>query len=279
VALLLPAGLVAAKLADEARDQAARLRQSADGNAPTLGERFPWLGARVAWLDEHFDVRGQVRRLAEAAAGYAAAVVSATAVAAVEFLIVLFLLFYLFRDRGVLERGARGLVPLAPAETDAVFARVAVTVRATVYGRLAVSFVQGVLGGLMFWWLGLPAPVLWGTVMAVLSVVPVLGAFVVWVPAAAGLLIDGHWVKALVLAGWGAAVIGAADNVLYPLLVGKEVRLHPVPVFVAILGGLVAFGAAGVVIGPVVFAATDALLDVWRRRTAGGRPAEAGAAG
>ena len=84
-----------------------------------------------------------MRRLAGAAAGFVARVVSATAVAAVEFLIVLYLLFYLFRDRGALDRGLRGLVPLAPAETDAVFARVAATVRATVYGRLAVAAVQG----------------------------------------------------------------------------------------------------------------------------------------
>jgi len=97
---------------------------------------------------------------------------------------------------------------------------------------------------------------------------------VVWVPAAAALLLVGRWGAPLFLAGWGTLVIGLVDNLLYPALVGDKVRLHTVPVFIAIVGGLAAFGAAGVVLGPVVFAVTDALLDVWRRRTAGG-PARA----
>lgn len=125
---------------------------------------------------------------------------------------------------------------------------------------------QGVLGGLMFWVLGLPSPLLWGTVMALLAVLPVLGAAIVWVPAALYLLLEGSPEKALILAAWGGIFVALIDNVLYPIIIKNRLRLHTVPVFIAVIGGLVAFGAAGVVLGPVVLAITVALADVWRQR-------------
>jgi predicted PurR-regulated permease PerM len=151
---------------------------------------------------------------------------------------------------------------------------VADTIHATIFGTLAVAAVQGALGGLVFWWLGLPAPILWGAVMGLLAIVPVLGAFVVWLSAAIFLASSGQWGKAVFLTLWGTVVVGLIDNLLYPILVGKRLRLHTVPVFFAIVGGLAVFGAAGVILGPVILALTDAILEIWRRRTAGGRPAE-----
>jgi predicted PurR-regulated permease PerM len=130
----------------------------------------------------------------------------------------------------------------------------------------------------MFWVLGLPAAVLWGAVMAVLAIIPVLGAFIVWVPAALFLVLEGSWGKALILAGWGGLVVSLIDNLLYPVLVGKRLRLHTLPVFIVIVGGLTLFGSAGIVLGPVTLAITVALVEIWRRRTAGGRPAESSAA-
>jgi predicted PurR-regulated permease PerM len=108
---------------------------------------------------------------------------------------------------------------------------VADTIHATVFGTLTVAAVQGVLGGLIFWWLGLPAPILWGAVMALLAIVPVLGAFVVWLPVAIFLAASGQWGQAVILALWGTVVVGLIDNLLYPMLVGKRLRLHTVPVF------------------------------------------------
>ncbi len=148
------------------------------------------------------------------------------------------------------------------------------TIYATIYGTVAVALVQGALGGLMFWWLGLPAPLLWGKVMALLAIVPIFGAFVVWIPAAIFLALEGSWGKALILVAWGGIVIALIDNLLYPSLVGNKLRLHTVPVFIAIVGGLAVFGAAGVVLGPVTLALAVALIDIWRRRTAGGGAAE-----
>jgi predicted PurR-regulated permease PerM len=110
--------------------------------------------------------------------------------------------------------------------------------------------------------------------MALLSLVPMAGSFVVWFPTAVVFALHGDWTRALVLAVWGAAVIGLIDNLLYPLLVGREMRLHTLPVFFAIVGGMLVIGASGIILGPVLLAVTVTLLDVWRARTVAGRPAE-----
>lgn len=103
--------------------------------------------------------------------------------------------------------------------------------------------------------------------MGLLAVVPVFGAFVVWIPAAAFLALDGRWGPALILSVWGSVVIGGIDNVLYPVLVGNRLRLHTIPAFVSIVGGLIVFGGSGVILGPMVVTVTLALLEIWRART------------
>ena len=102
--------------------------------------------------------------------------------------------------------------------------------------------------------------------MAFLAILPVMGAAIVWIPAALFLLLEGSWEKALLLTAWGGIVIALIDNVIYPILVKDRLRLHTVPVFIAMLGGLVVFGTAGVVLGPVVLVLTFALIEIWRRR-------------
>lgn len=127
---------------------------------------------------------------------------------------------------------------------------------------------QGTLGGLVFWWLDLPSPLLWGVVMGLLSMLPMLGTALVWVPAAGFLALSGDVDKALILVAFGTFIIGVVDNLLYPLLVKGPMRLHTVPVFIAVLGGLFAFGATGIVLGPLILAVALALLDIWQRRMA-----------
>lgn len=236
--------------------------------------RNPRLGAAVATLEQQGNVGSQLQGIAAEVGKRVSQVLTGSAWAVVELLLTLFVLFYFFRDRRDALGTLRSLVPLSERESDEVFKRVSDTIHATIYGTLVVAAVQGTLGGLMFWWLGLPAPILWGAVMALLAVVPVLGAFVVWVPAAIFLAASGQLGKAALLTAWGGIVVGMIDNLLYPMLVGKRLRLHTVPVFFAIVGGLTVFGAAGLVLGPVVLALTDAILDIWRRRTAHGQPAE-----
>jgi predicted PurR-regulated permease PerM len=239
-------------------------------------ERNPSLAPAVKWIEQHLDLRGEVQQAADAITSRIPSFLTGSAWALAELLVTLFVLFYLFRDKQRVLGAVRHVLPLSDTEVKEMFSRISDTIHATVYGTVIVALVQGVLGGLMFWWLGLPTPMLWGVVMALLAIVPVLGAFVVWVPAAIFLALEGNWGKALILTGWGGIVIALIDNLLYPILVGTKLRLHTVPVFIAIIGGLTVFGAAGVILGPVVFAVALGLIDVWRRRTAHGRAAENG---
>jgi predicted PurR-regulated permease PerM len=236
--------------------------------------KLPGVGMVLSSLDQQANLGGQVQGMTKDLGERMAKAVAGSAWAIAELLLTLFVLFYLFRDRAKVLDFLRSLVPLSKRETNQVFGRVSDTIHATIYGTLVVAMVQGTLGGLMFWWLGLPAPLLWGAVMALLAIVPVLGAFVVWIPAAVFLASSGQWGKALILTAWGGIVVALVDNLLYPILVGKRLRMHTVPVFFSILGGLAVFGAAGLVLGPVILAVTDAILDIWTRRTAHGKAAE-----
>lgn len=197
-------------------------------------------------------------------------VVTGTIWLVMQFFITFMTLFFFFRDRQQLLRVLRSLLPLSHAETNEIFARVDDTIHCTIYGSLVVACVQGFMGGLMFLFLGLPTPLLWGAIMALFAVVPLLGTFVIWAPAAAYLVATGEWTKALILVTWGALAIGMIDNVLYPYLVGGRLKLHTLLVFFAILGGISLFGASGMVLGPLVLSSADALLDIWTRRTAFG---------
>lgn len=237
-------------------------------------ESSPQLGPVLAWAGKQFDIPELLQRASNALGGIVTSLVSGSIWTVVAMMITFFVLFFFFRDRSKALGTLRSLVPLSRDECTELFTRVDDTIHATVYGTLTVSFIQGLLGGLMFWWLGLPAPVLWGAVMGLLGIVPVLGAFVIWVPAAIILVMQGEVTKAIILTAWGTVVVGLVDNLLYPILVGKRLRLHTLPVFFSILGGLAAFGAAGLIIGPVVLSVTDALVHIWRKRLAHGGAAE-----
>lgn len=277
VALVAPMIFVARQITREAAASIEKIRGGmAEGRWREAVEGNPRLAPAVRWIESEVDVRGQVDRASENILAHVTRFVSGSLYAVAGLLITLFVLFYFFRDKEKILSAVRSLVPLSEDETDKVFRRVQETIYATIYGTVAVALVQGALGGLMFWWLGLPAPLLWGTVMALLAIVPIFGAFVVWIPAAVFLALEGSWGKTLILTAWGGIVIALIDNLLYPVLVGNKLRLHTVPVFIAIVGGLAVFGAAGVVLGPAALAVAVAvaLVDIWRRRTAGGGAAE-----
>lgn len=226
--------------------------------------QWPRLDAAVDWMWGHVDLRGEVVRLSQRLPS----VVSASAWAVAQAFIALFATFYFLRDRAQVLGAVRALAPLTDAEMDGVARRVGDTLHAIIFGTLTCAVLQGTLGGLMFWWLGLPAPVLWGGIMSALAVVPVLGAFVVWLPAAVYLGITGHWIQALIMGAWGGLVISFADNLIYPVLVGRRIRLHTLAVFFALLGGVSVFGPSGVILGPLVLALAVGLMEVWRRRLA-----------
>jgi predicted PurR-regulated permease PerM len=277
--IVAPASFVAHRLVKEATAGIERLTGEVGARRwQTALERHPRLAPALSWIAARLGETQAFDRLSERATAWLPKLVTGSLWALVEVAIAFLVLFYFFRDRSRALRTIRSLLPLTHEEIDAMFARVTDTVQATIHGSLVVAIIQGAMGGIIFAVLGLPAPVVWGVVMALLAVVPTLGTFVIWLPAATFLALEGSWVKALILVGWGALAIGTIDNLLYPVLVGQRLRLHPLAIFFAILGGLVVFGASGLILGPVVLSVTDALLEIWRGRTAGGRSVDSGMA-
>lgn len=176
----------------------------------------------------------------------------------------LFTLFYLLRDGPEFVEVGRWLIPLDEPLTDALLVKTREVIVATVLGALFVALVQGALGGLLFAVLGLPAPALWGGVMAFAGLLPAIGPPVVWLPAAVILLLTGEVARGVVLIAVGTLLIGTIDNVLRAILVGGKARLHSLVVFFAVLGGLVVFGVAGFLLGPILVVLALAVLEIAR---------------
>ena len=168
--------------------------------------------------------------------------------------IMLYLLFFLLRDGKALAERIKSAIPLRPDQKAALFSRFAVVVRATVKGGILVAVIQGALGGLAFWFLGVHAPLLWAVLMAFLSLLPAIGAGLIWLPVAIYFLATGAVWQGLCLIAFGVLVIGLVDNVLRPFLVGKDTKLPDYVVLISTLGGIKVFGLNGFVIGPVIAA-------------------------
>jgi predicted PurR-regulated permease PerM len=269
VVVLVPATFVVERLITEAASGIQSLQARVEGgDLQALLDSHPALAPFGAWIDRQFDLPSMMSAMASWLSSLGAGFVKGSLLQGVEVLITFYLLFYFLRDSVAAKTLIIAWLPLTRPETEHLLRRVAETVHATVYGTLAVAAVQGTLGGLMFWALGLPTPLLWGLVMGLLSIVPVLGAFIVWIPAALLLFLDGNWVRALILAAWGGIVVGSIDNVLRPMFVGNRLRLHTITAFISIIGGFLLLGAPGFILGPLTATMTMLLVEFWKRHEA-----------
>jgi predicted PurR-regulated permease PerM len=267
VAIAVPTGFAARAAAQEAAGAAAKLQKAVkDKSWREMIDRNPALRAVNSLLGGAIDPQEQLDRLSEHLPAALRKVGSGALGLAAGVAIAHLLLFFFLRDREPMLAGVRRMLPLSDEEADGLFKCVADTVLAVLYGTLAVALVQGALGALMFWWLDLPAPILWGCAMAALAIVPVIGTALVWGPAALFLLMQGEPGKAMLLVAWGGIVIGLVDNLLQPLVVKDRMHMHFVPVFLAMLGGLAAFGASGVILGPVLLSVAVAFINIARSR-------------
>jgi predicted PurR-regulated permease PerM len=172
----------------------------------------------------------------------------------VSLFIALYLAFFLIRDGHQSAQAIGAFVPLSPAHREQLWLRFATVVHATVKGNLLVAGIQGALGGLAFWFLGLSGALLWAVLMAVLSLLPALGAAMVWLPVALYFLMTGAVWQGLSLSAWGVLVIGLVDNLLRPVLVGKDTRMPDYVVMISTVGGMAVFGINGFVLGPLIAA-------------------------
>lgn len=179
--------------------------------------------------------------------------------------LMLYLTFFLLRDGNALVALLIRALPLGDEREKLLLAKFAEVTRATIKGNLVVAITQGALGGLIFWALGLPAPMLWGVVMTVLSLLPAVGAAIIWFPAGLYLYATGDTVKATVLMVYGVAVISLVDNILRPILVGRDTKLPDYIVLFSTVGGLLMFGISGFAMGPLLAALFMAFWEIFMR--------------
>jgi predicted PurR-regulated permease PerM len=274
VVLVAPAMILARVLVLEATELAQQIAgeqqrenlRSEMKNNYQVRKVLDWLRTRVD-LQQEFALA--VRRLAGWISSLASLAVTSSIWFVTQIIITVYVLFYFLRDGPLILNTIALLLPLSRPDTHRIFARVGETIRVSLYGKLLVASIQGSLGGLMFWWIGLPTPVLWGFLMVLVSVFPLLGTFMVWCPAVVILGLQGEWARALILAAWGLFVIHPVDNFLGPIIVGTTLRLHTLLIFFAVVGGVVAFGPSGFVLGPVIVAVVVAVFEIQQSRILG----------
>ena len=271
--VVAPATWFAQKLAEQATLVPENIqKQIAAGKWHIHGDQHPQLAHLIALIERQVSSPENASMPATWLKIILSRLVKESAIAAVQVCLTLYFLFYFLRDRFRVLKAVRSFLPLGESETNTLFCRVNDTIHATLYGIIALSALQGVLGGLMFWWLGVPSPWFWALVAAVFAFVPVVDTFVLWLPAAVYLGLEGRWGEALGVAALGTLLVRAMENFLYPVLVKNRLRVPSVSIFVALVGGLLLFGWSGLVLGPVILTVTSALLEICGNRL--GKPQE-----
>lgn len=275
VVLLLfvgPLAALAVAFARQASDLAGLLQlwlERHQGSGPFDPSDLPMLGRVIEWLDQYTQISAAesqawlvagAKHVFEQLAGLGGVALLGALGTLLNFAMLLFLLFFFIRDGKAMASAAINLVPLAPSRRDELRDQLGAVTRAVVLGTVVTAMTQGMLLGIGFAVVGLPAPVVFGVLGAVLSVVPFGGTALVWVPAVGALLLQGRYGAAIVLVVIGV-VVSTVDNFLKPLLISNRAVVPTLAVFIGVLGGLFAFGVIGMFLGPVVIALAIALVN------------------
>jgi len=270
VLIVVPVTLASVALVRELTEIAQSVQQRGtdvfDANSPGFGPIIQWAGHYLDSVD--FDLRqfvvDQLKGFSGGIARQTIGLVGGIVRTIVSAFFIVFTMYYLFRDSEKIIAFAPQMLPLDRKQSEDLIKRAKEVIGASVHGVVTVGLIQGSVGGLAFWFLGLPSAVLWTFVMIVLSIIPMTGAPFVWIPAAVSLAMTGHWGRALILVAWGVLVIHPIDNFLRPRLVTKRAKLHELLVFFSVIGGLEVFGIMGIVLGPLLLAITISLLGVFK---------------
>ena len=265
--LILLTAAVAEELAKVIPNMPSQISQLLNSQSSVFGRVTEWLQTRLG-IDtlrtQEFLVE-QLKRTSGFLLGLSWDLLGNIVTGIVKSFFVLFTMYYLFRDGDEIVRRLPSALPLSIEQGEAIIARIKEVVSASVYGVVTIAALQGLLGGIAFWILGIPSPILWAVLMTFLCMIPLAGSFLVWLPLSIYLMATGHWTKAVLLILWGALVVSTVDNFLRPKLLRNQTRLHELFVFFSVLGGISVFGLLGIVLGPVVLAITIGLLQTFRR--------------
>ena len=277
VIVILPMALITVNLVQEATGIYDRLKSGQLNFGQYLQQIIAALPAWAAGLLDRFnlttlgDVQEKLSSFAVQASQFVATKALNIGQNTLEFVVgfgvMLYLLFFLLRDGAALATRIGHAIPLDAEHKHQLAGKFTTVIRATVKGNIVVAASQGALGGLIFWILGIQGPVLWGVAMAFLSLLPAVGAGLVWGPVALYFLATGAVWQSVVLTLYGVGVIGLVDNVLRPILVGKDTKMPDYVVLISTLGGMAMFGLTGFVIGPAIAALFIASWDLFAPRT------------
>lgn len=237
-------------------------------HAPLIAKGWSWLASHVPGMDPNANIFETLEQGIEKQAGFLAerigTILKNIASFVFDLFVMIFAMFYFFRDAAKIVRAVRSIMPFDAEHQDAMIVQIRELISASVTTSLAVAAIQGALGGLGFAIVGLPAPVFWGVVMAFFSLVPVVGSGLIFVPASLWLGFSGHWWRAIVLLAICAGISTIVDNVLRPVLLGGRTELSGLVIFISILGGVHLFGMLGLVLGPILVAMAAGVLSVYQ---------------
>ena len=272
ITILLPLSALSLEFVTQISGLLQRLKNSAtQWDIRTFSDlrQFPWVARANDWLHVHAGISAVqlqswlvagTQNVLQRAAGFSGTFFLGALDSLFGFAIMLFLLFFFLRDGDVMVARARRLIPLDEARKERLFHQLGEVTRAIVFGTSMTAVGEGLLIGVGFAIAGLPSPVVFGVLAALLSMLPIGGAALVWAPAVIWLFLDGRWGFALFMLAWGLT-LAALDNVLRPLLISGRARISALAVFVGVLGGIPAFGAIGIIAGPVILSLVQALIE------------------
>jgi len=277
VLIIGPITYVGMALVEEVADAVTRVNDLyATGELQRLLHvKLPWLEAVKQNLASYFDVskvdinelaKDVIDKIGRLVVNKTTEVLTNVTQAVLYFLMMLFATYYLVKDGHTVVAKLRRLIPLPAAQTDMAFHRLRDVIYATMYSGVLIALLQGALGGLLFYVFGIPSALFWGAIMAFLSILPFLGAFIVYIPAGLILILGGSYFKGGAILVLGTVVVSSVDNVLRPYLMAGKTSMHPLVLFFAIAGGVAVFGLLGIVVGPLVAAAFQTLLEVLEQR-------------
>jgi predicted PurR-regulated permease PerM len=267
--LIVPAVLLGIALGRQGVDAISQVQTAFTSGVPQpLADGYAWVQQRLP-LPPLERIISQVQELLGSVAGalakQAGAVVGAILVVLFDLGVMILALFFCFRDGPAMITALRRLLPFAEAHTSSLLTGTGDLIHASVTSGVIVAAVQGLIGGLIFFFLGLEAAAFWGVVMGFLSLFPLVGSWLVWAPAALWLLSTGHLAKGLILIVLGIVLVGGVDNLLRPVLIGGRARMSMLVLLIGLLGGVGAFGFIGLVLGPVILAIAQSVFEAYTR--------------
>ncbi len=269
--IILPLVVIASVLLAQAIDMYSALKDTADIQQKAQGiinllKGNPYLQKldldEKALTETFYNISGSISKYI---VGYLTDLTQNTLLLIINFVVMLYCLFFFIRDGDRLLRGSLYILELKDEIGNRIYERFTSTARATLKGTLIIGLIQGTMGGILFWAVGINSAIVWGVIMVLAAMIPGIGCAIIWAPAALIMLATGHIWEGIVILAVGSLVISSIDNILRPLLVGKDTQMHPLLIFLSTLGGIAVFGVSGFVIGPIITALLSTLWEIYEK--------------